>query len=142
MIGIVVIAHGSLASGLESAVSLLAGKPKAFATVELHPGDAPEEFKERVVRAIENVDEGDGVLALVDIFGGTPSNTVAQLLAREDFRAIAGTNLPMVIQATFMREQASLDDLAAQVVQAGGEALINISDMLAAAANRDDEEEF
>ena len=41
-----------------------------------------------------------------------------------------------------MREQASLDDLAAQVVQAGGEALINISDMLAAAANRDDEEEF
>ena len=144
MIGIVVIAHGTLAGGLKSAVSLLAGEPEAFSTVELHPGDAPEEFKARVEDAVQSVDSGDGVLVLVDIFGGTPSNTISQLIACGDsnIQAIAGANLPMVIQATFMREQMPLSDLAGQVMQAGQEALVDIGAILAQAAERDDEEEF
>lgn len=143
MIGVVVISHGSLASGLESAVSLLAGKPDRFATVELHPGDSPACFKDRVETAVDSVDDGDGVLALIDIFGGTPSNTISQLFDRDDVRAVAGTNLPMVIQALFMRESVGIEELPSQVLQAGNEALVDIRQkFVEALQSQDDEEDF
>lgn len=143
MIGIVVISHGTLAGGLDSAVSLLAGKPEQFETVELHPGDAPDTFKERVEQAIAAVDTGDGVLALVDIFGGTPSNTISQLMGNPSIQAVAGVNLAMVIQAVFMREQYAIGELPSQILQAGSEALVDIRQVLvAAAASDDDDEDF
>ena len=143
MIGVVVITHGSLASGLESAVSLLAGKPDKFAIAELHPGDTPGDFKSRVETAVASVDDGEGVLALVDIFGGTPSNTISQLFDRDDVRAVAGTNLPMVIQALFMRESVGIEELPSQVLEAGNEALVDIRQkFVEALQSQDDEEDF
>lgn len=145
MVGIVVISHGSLASGLNSAVTLLAGTPASFSVVELHPGDEPSEFKDRVKSAISATNSGDGVLALVDIYGGTPSNTVAQLLEQNDIEAIAGVNLAMVIQAVFAREQegVNLKVLKEMVVQAGNEALTDIRQkVFEISQTSDDEEDF
>lgn len=142
MIGIVVMTHGSLASGFESAVRLLAGNPERFATVELQPGDDPLEFKGRVDAALASVDDEDGILALVDLFGGTPSNTISQFMGRSDVRAIAGASLPMIIEAVFSRDQMTIDELSRQVLQAGREALIDIRQRFVEAAQSDDEEDF
>ena len=143
MIGIVVATHGHLATGFESAVSLLAGKPENYASVELLPGDEPSAFKERLESSIAAVNGGDGVLVLVDLFGGTPSNTVCQLLAQEDIRAIAGTNLPMIITAVFSRLSTSnLDELVEEVLHAGSDALINVREKLAALQQEDEEDDF
>lgn len=142
MIGLVVITHGSLATGLESAATLLTGKPEHLSCAELHLGDNPLEFKATVERAIAEVDDGDGILVLADIFGGTPSNTVSQLFEREDIRAIAGVNLPMLIQAIFLRDQADLDELSEQVKQAGCESHIDIRQKFIEAAAADDDDDF
>lgn len=142
MIGIVVITHGSLATGLKSAATLLTGEPEHLSCAELHLGDNPLEFKETVERAIAEVDDGDGILVLADIFGGTPSNTVSQLFARDDIRAIAGVNLPMLIQTIFLRDQVSLDDLNEQVQQAGCESHIDIRQKFIEAAAADDDDDF
>ena len=80
MVGIVVASHGSLASGMLDALELLSGEQKAIKAIGLHRGDSPDAFVAKVREAINAVDESVGVLVLVDLFGGTPSNAVAQLL--------------------------------------------------------------
>lgn len=142
MIGIVVITHGNLATGLKSAATLLNGNPEHLSCAELHLGDNPLEFKESVEQAIAEVDDGDGILVLADIFGGTPSNTVSQLFAHEGIRAIAGVNLPMVIQAICLRDQVSLEELTEQVKQAGCESHIDIRQKFIEAAAADDDDDF
>ena len=93
MIGIVIIGHADFPKGIKSAVELLAGNPPQFETLGLYPGDDPLEFKNKAIRTIDSVNTGNGVLVLIDLFGGTPCNTTAQLLESKDIYAVAGANL-------------------------------------------------
>ncbi len=141
MIGIVIATHGSMASGIESALSLLAGSPEAMATVELHPGMSPDSFSEKVRGAITSVDSGDGVLVLLDIFGGTPSNVTCRLLGEGDVYAVAGVNLAMAIDAVFGRaEEKCVADLGKRVAASASSAVIDVCQTLASAAEDDDDE--
>ena len=104
MVGILIAAHGDFAAGLMSAVELILGKQEKVETIGLHHGDGFEEFGGKVERALEELDDGDGVIAFVDILGGTPSNTIFKCLQKKQFKAFAGVNMPMVVQAVTMRE--------------------------------------
>lgn len=142
MIGIVIITHGELASGLKSAANLLLGETGQLAYAELRLGDNPLDFKSKVDAVIDEVDSGDGILVLVDLFGGTPSNTVSQLFERDDIRALAGVNLPMLVEAIFSRENSDIDELANRVMQAGSESLIDVRQKFIDAAAAEDDEDF
>lgn len=77
MVGILIAAHGDFVAGLLSAVELILGKQEQVETIGLHHGDGLEEFGEKVEKALDKLDEGDGVIAFVDILGGrlpTPSS--------------------------------------------------------------------
>lgn len=126
MVGIVLVSHGTFAEGVKNGIELLVGPQKQISAIGLFHGDAPEQFKDKVSSAIDTVDSGSGVLCLGDILGGTPSNTLAQLLSEKHIRALLGTNLPMAIQAVFNRDEMALDDLADFVLQTGNEALVDL----------------
>mgnify|MGYP001277981605 CR=1 FL=1 len=74
MINLLVISHSDLAHGLLSAAGLIVGEVPHAASMGLYPGKAFDEFVAEVGEKIKSMDEGDGVLVLVDLFGGTPSN--------------------------------------------------------------------
>lgn len=140
MVGIVVASHGSLATGMLDALELLSGEQKAIRAIGLQRGDSPDTFVAKVEEAINAVDEGDGVLALVDLFGGTPSNAVAQLLARDDLNAVAGVNLPMLLSVVFARDEMDLKALTEEAVRASRDSVVDIRQKLF--ATTDDEEDF
>ena len=122
MIGVLLATHGDFASGILNAVELIAGKQEAVCTVGLHHGDGVEDFEEKIRVAYEKLDTGEGVLMLVDILNGTPANMVMKLLAEDESRrAIAGMNMPMVIEAVTMRYGMKLDALAEEVFRVGTE---------------------
>lgn len=127
MVGIVIATHGSLAEGLKSGIELLVGPQGQFRTVGLFHGDDPAQFKKDVEEAVQAADTGDGVLCYVDVLGGTPSNVVMQLIESHEIQALAGTNLPMVIQGVFMRETLGLEALASEALKAGGEAVTSLN---------------
>lgn len=110
MVGILIAAHGDFAAGLLSAVELILGKQEQVETIGLHHGDGLEEFGEKVTKALDKLDDGDGVIAFVDILGGTPSNTIFKCLQKKKFKAFAGVNMPMVVQAVTMREVMSAEE--------------------------------
>lgn len=130
MIGIVVVTHGHLAEGIESAVDLVTGKQQQFATVCLLPGDDPAALDLRVRNVIADVDSGDGVLCLLDILGGTPSNVIAGLINGGHIRALVGVNLPMAIQASFSRTSTNLDGVVAESLAAAQQGVVDLSRVL------------
>jgi PTS system mannose-specific IIA component len=128
MIGIVLAAHGSLPEALLDSTRMIYGEPIQTATVALMPGDSLEGLIERLRAAAEEVNRGDGVLILLDMFGGTPANAAA-LISRQidNVYAVTGANLPMLLETFMQREgtdtAAALTDTA---LAAGHAGIINV----------------
>lgn len=130
MIGIVIVTHGKFGTELLKSAELIIGEQQNVITLGLQHGDSIEELKSKVRAAIESLNEGQGVLVLTDLFGGSPSNVTAANMVDLDFYALTGVNLPMLLQALTMRECLSIDELVESSYQAGIEGIKNIKEIL------------
>lgn len=141
MIGIVILGHADYPSGLKSAIELLVGNPENFEALGLYQGESPDDYKSKISLLIDQVDDGDGVLLLVDLFGGTPSNTIAQIVSlNKNIQAITGANLPMVIHAIFSRDEMTNKELAAEIKDIGGSSVVNIGEIYQQAISENDDD--
>ncbi len=77
------------------------------------------------------VEQGQGVVVLTDMFGGTPSNLAISIMDEEKIEVIAGVNLPMLIKLATARETESLSDAVASAQEAGRK-YINVASSLLA----------
>ncbi|MAZ78144.1 MAG: PTS fructose transporter subunit IIA [Legionellaceae bacterium] len=88
----------SLLKGAEVTYRKLPIKAKAFCVG--CEGD-PENLLPKLEKQVEELDDGDGVLILTDLFGSTASNIAHRL--KESFpshvKIVAGLNFPMLIKA-------------------------------------------
>lgn len=102
MTGILIVTHGELANGLMDSLSLIMGEQEACQTLGLKHGDDIVEFSEKIQAGICQLDRGDGVLVLVDLFSASPYNQAAMSfnkLKEHRYRLVSGVNLPMIIEA-------------------------------------------
>lgn len=116
MIGILLISHGGMAEGMIDSVELIMGVVKKVESVSLVAGEDFEAFRIKVYDRIRSLNDGDGVLVLVDLFGASPfnaSNYAALKLQEEKIhaRVLAGMNLPMLLETISSREMFTLDEL-------------------------------
>ena len=128
MIGIVVAAHGPLPNALLESCDMVLGELPQVAPVSLMPGDSLEGLVDRLRDAADTVETGDGVLILLDMFGGTPANATAFLSQqREHVQAVTGVSLPMLLE-TFLARQSTddLDELTRTAVTAGQTGVVNV----------------
>jgi mannose PTS system EIIA component len=110
MIGLVLVTHGHLADELRSAMEHVVGTQRYVATVCIGPNDDIESRRAEVLRRIEEVDTGDGVVLLTDMFGGTPSNLAISQMDRKGVEVISGVNLPMLVKLAKVRSNQPLAD--------------------------------
>jgi PTS system mannose-specific IIA component len=110
MIGLVLITHGHLADELRSAMEHVVGAQRNVATVCIGPEDDIEGRRAEITRRIQEVDTGDGVVLLTDMFGGTPSNLAISQMDRKGVEVIAGVNLPMLVKLAKVRSNQPLAD--------------------------------
>jgi mannose PTS system EIIA component len=120
MIGVVVAAHGRLAQELVTTGEQIVGPLSQVTACSVEPGAGADELKDRLGEAIRRVDQGDGVLVLADLFGGSPCTQSLALCAKSNLEVVTGVNLPMLIKASSLRlEGHSVNDLAQALVQYG-----------------------
>lgn len=121
MISILIVSHGELAAGMLNALQMLTGEQERVAALGLLESEAPEDLVERVRESIDSMDDGDGVLIAVDLFGATPFHASSRLFLESDkkIEVITGVNLPMLAEIMVNREDASLEELVKQAYQAG-----------------------
>ena len=140
MIGILIVAHGSLADSLvECAIHVLGTRPPALATLDF-TGHADPDERQTVLRtrlevlAAFNDQPGDGVLVLADVYGATPCNTLCRQLVPAQVEGISGANLPMLLKALTTRDTLDLPQLVASIVEGGRDSIQHISETMCHAA--------
>lgn len=119
MIGLVIATHCSIASSLSEAAQVVLGPQEAIATVDLPPNAQSDDAWGLLRDAIALADRGGGILVMVDMLGGTPSNLAMALLSNKDNEVLTGVNLPMVLRAIRQRNTLPLVELAADVAAYG-----------------------
>jgi mannose/fructose/sorbose-specific phosphotransferase system IIA component len=99
--------------------------------VSLMPGDSLEGLVERLQSAVNEVNTQQGVLILLDLFGGTPANAAA-LLSQQmtGVQAVSGVNLPMLLETLLARmgTDAAVEGLAETAASAGRSGVVNIGE--------------
>ena len=109
MIYIILASHGDLAHGILNSAEVIAGPQKNITSFVLNPGDSIDEFSQKLRHEIKtHSTNGDHVLVLTDLFGGSPTNSVIAAMQDLKFNCFAGMILPMVLEAALDREQSNL----------------------------------
>jgi PTS system mannose-specific IIA component len=135
MIGMVLVTHGRLASEFIAALEHVVGAQAQTAAVCIGADDDMEQRRQDILRAIAQVDTGDGAVLLTDMFGGTPSNLAISIMDRAKIEVIAGVNLPMLIKLASLRQTEGLERSVLGAQEAGRK-YINVASQLLTDAQR------
>jgi PTS system mannose-specific IIA component len=119
MIGMVLVTHGRLAIEFRAALEHVVGRQKQIETVMIGPEDDMDQRRSEILDAVKNVDSGDGVVVLTDMFGGTPSNLAISVMGSGKTEVVAGINLPMLIKLASVRSDCDLEQAVGQAQDAG-----------------------
>ena len=134
MVGVVVATHGDLAEALLRTVEGVCGPVEQCRAVTVSHLTAIEDARAQLAEAIKAVDDGDGVLVLTDMFGGTPANLALTFLD-EKIEVVTGVNLPMLTKLTTCRaERTPLRDTAQMLAGHGQKNITLASELLRARA--------
>jgi PTS system mannose-specific IIA component len=130
MVGLVVATHGGLAEELLRTAAGIVGPLERCEALTISSGSSMEEAKTQLRQAIQRVDEGQGVLVLTDMFGGTPANLALTFLD-DRIEVVTGVNLPMILKlATGRGEDLALRPLAEAVAGHGQKNISLASELL------------
>lgn len=131
MIGIVIAAHGHLAEELANTAREIVGELPHVATCSVAPGCSLEELREHIKQAVRSVDDGEGVLLLADLLGGSACTQSLLLCAKEKLEVLTGVNLPMLLKANSLRlAMPKLHELAELLAQYGQRNITLASDLV------------
>jgi PTS system mannose-specific IIA component len=131
MIGMVLVTHGRLAAEFIAALEHVVGPQRNIAAVCIGPDDDMEKRRQDILRSVGEVDAGNGVVLLTDMFGGTPSNLAISIMDKAKIEVIAGINLPMLIKLASLRQNETLAN-AVRGAQEAGRKYINVASQLLA----------
>lgn len=126
MIGIVIVAHGGLAREYLAAMEHVVGKHPGTRAITIAPDDTRASKQAEIDQAVDDVDTGDGVVVVTDMFGGTPSNLAMAACTCEDRKVLYGANLPLLIKLAKAREMPI--DQAVECALSAGRKYINCAD--------------
>lgn len=118
MVGVVLVTHGSFGNALLEAAEMVLGPQEKCIAVGVDVALGVDEAMESIRSAIRSVEDGKGVVALTDLFGGSPTTMSLSLMKAENLEVITGVNLPMLV-ATLQSRMMTLNALAEKVKDAG-----------------------
>jgi len=131
MIGLLIVTHGEIGTSLlESAAQILGQRPSQVATLSVWRQDDPDDLVLRAREMMDQIDAGDGVLILTDIFGATPGNVVSKLLQDGKVEGVSGVSLPMLLRVLTGRNGGApvgLTVLVQRAMSGGAEGLVHMN---------------
>ncbi len=127
MIGILIIAHGSLGSSLmECAKHVMGKEPQQMAYLAVNNDDDLSSVLPQAQAMVKELNSGEGVLVLSDMYGATPCNTVGKLLQPGVVEGVAGVSLPMLVR-TMNYRNVPLLILVQKAVSGGREGVVHFN---------------
>lgn len=118
MIGIVIVAHGGLAREYLAAIEHVVGSQTGILAISIEKNHDRTEKQREICSAADEVDLGQGVVVVTDLFGGSPSNLSLMACQPQGRRILYGANLPMLIKLAKSRGK-SVQDAVSAALDAG-----------------------
>ncbi|MBW2029434.1 MAG: PTS sugar transporter [Deltaproteobacteria bacterium] len=130
MVSLLIVTHCDLGKEFLNAAEFIVGRIEAVDTLSITQTNDSEAILSTMKQKIAALKkQGDGVLILTDMFGGTPSNISLSFLKEENVEVLTGVNLPMVIAIVQNRKNLGLKELA-ETAQAAGKTGISVAGKL------------
>ena len=130
MVGILVVSHRRLAEEFIATAELIVGEIDNCVGLSLDPDLPVDDLRQQINQAMNEVNDGDGVIVLTDMFGGTPSNLSLSFLNQEGIEVVTGVNLPMLLKLAQSRQDHKVDELARIIKDYGRRSISLASEIL------------
>jgi len=139
-VGLILITHQNLGETLlQTARSMLGELPAGCEALAMSQSDDPDAVEAQARVRLRDLDQGEGVLILTDMFGSTPANVASRLAREHRRRVIAGVNLPMLVRVLNYRDL-PLTELVNKAISGGHDGILlcdqECSDAAARSAHR------
>ena len=124
MIALIISTHGSFSEELVKSSEMIFGSQTNVGVVTFKPGEGTDNLVDKYNKLINELDCTDGILFMVDLFGGSPFNAASILALKNDkMEIITGVNLPMLLEVFGSRDFSNLSELATIAQSAGKESI-------------------
>ncbi len=133
MISILLISHGGLANEMKETAKIFFGlEIEAFDSLCLDSSETAESYRKKLIDKVAEINQGEGVIVVADLLGGTPCNQCV-FLNQEEVKIITGMNLPMVMELLAMRcSEFDLNEFVLNIK----ESIVNFSRMVEEKKNK------
>lgn len=140
MIQIITASHGPLSEAIIKSASIIAGSDitKNLKHIQITMDTSTEEAKKLVEEALDSFDPNDEILALTDVYGGSITRVISEYIGVRKLYIIAGMNLGMLLEALFVKDSYSIEELVDYLLQNGKEGIKCVN----AELNNDEGEEI
>jgi len=130
MIGAVIVTHGNLGEEIIRSAEMIIGPLEKIKGISIKLEDSETTIRENILNALNEVDEGEGVLIFTDMFGGTPSNLSLCFLEENRVEVITGINLPMLVKFFTERKKGTLSEIVSTIKEYGQRHILVASQIL------------
>jgi PTS system ascorbate-specific IIA component len=126
MIGILLVTHGTLGEALvQNACHVLNKRPPLLAQLGVSAQDDPLDILPFARHMLSQVDDGEGVLVMTDIYGATPANVAMKLLEPGRVEGVSGVNMSMLLRALTYRSK-GLEMVVNKAVSGARDGVLNM----------------
>lgn len=131
MVGLVIATHARLGHELLAAAEMIIGPSERVRAITVDSTRGVDAIRQELGAAVADVGtDGDGVLIMTDMFGGTPSNLGIAFLDPGKVEMVTGVNLPMVLKCLNCQEGMPLPEMATLLRAYGQQSITLASDLL------------
>ncbi|WP_035294937.1 mannose/fructose/sorbose PTS transporter subunit IIA [Clostridium sp. KNHs214] len=124
MTAIIIGTHGNFSEELVKSSEMIFGKQENVGYVTFKPGEGSEDLINKYNELLTTLDTKDGVLFMVDLFGGSPFNAASRIaIGKENMDIITGVNLPMLLEVYGSRGFSNLEELVNVAKNSGIESI-------------------
>ncbi|WP_315109372.1 mannose/fructose/sorbose PTS transporter subunit IIA [Clostridium intestinale] len=120
MVAIIVGTHGEFSREIVKSSEMIFGKQENIQYVTFNPGESADDLINKYESIMEELDYKDGLIFMVDLFGGSPYNAASRVAVKEEhIDIVTGVNLPMLLEVFAVRDSMSIKELVKVAETAG-----------------------
>lgn len=113
--------HGVAAEQLLRTTEMLIGEQENVSFIDFVPGENADTLFDKYTAKLAGLNTTEGVLFLVDTWGGSPFNAASRIVNDQDkYEIVTGVNVPMLVETFMCRDDnPSMEELVSVALETG-----------------------
>lgn len=129
---IILASHGPFAQGALECAQMLMGKQDNIEVISVLVDSNIDVLRSQMQQSYHKLNDGNGVIILVDLMGGTPCNLAGELVIQHsDVLLFCGFNIPVLLEVLNNRE-GNLTEVKEVIEQSFAPSCFDVSQILTA----------